>query len=196
MDDVFLKILNMSITASWLLPAVFLARLLLKKAPKRMTFLFWAMAAIRLIFPFSLPSIFSLIPSAETIPAGIALMHRPAIASGIPIVNQAINPIIADTFTPEATASANPLQIVIPLAAIVWVAGIAVMLLYALISYLRLKKTVAASLPLQDAAGRIMVCDEIASPFILGIFRPAIYVPSSMGGETLDYVIAHENAHQ
>ena len=195
MTDVFLKILNMSITASWLLLAVFLVRLLLKKAPKWVSGVFWAMAALRLIIPFSLPSELSLIPSTETIPADIALMHRPAISSGLELVNQAVNPLVADSFTPDPATSANPLQIVLPIAALIWLIGIAVLLLYALVSFLRLKKTVAASLPLDTAAGRVMACDDIPSPFILGLFRPVIYVPSSMSGESLAYVLAHENAH-
>lgn len=195
MTDVFLKILNMSITASWLLLAVFLVRLLLKKAPKWVSGVFWAMAALRLIVPFSLPSELSLIPSTETIPPDIALMPRPAISSGLEIVNQAVNPLVADSFTPDPATSANPLQIVLPIAALIWLTGIAVLLLYALVSFLRLKKTVAASLPLDTSAGRVMACDDISSPFILGLFRPVIYVPSSMNGESLDYVLAHENAH-
>lgn len=195
MTDVFLKILNMSITASWLLLAVFLVRLLLKKAPKWVSGVFWAMAALRLIIPFSLPSELSLIPSTETIPPDIALMPRPAISSGLELVNQAVNPLVADSFTPDPATSANPLQIVLPIAALIWLTGIAVLLLYALVSFLRLKKTVAASLPLDTSAGRVMACDDISSPFILGLFRPVIYVPSSMNGESLDYVLAHENAH-
>ena len=107
MTDVFLKILNMSITASWLLLAVFLVRLLLKKAPKWVSGVFWAMAALRLIIPFSLPSELSLIPSTETIPPDIALMPRPAISSGLEIVNQAVNPLVADSFTPDPATSAT-----------------------------------------------------------------------------------------
>lgn len=188
----FLKILNMSITASWLILAVILARFLLKKAPKWTACLLWTMVAIRLICPISFESVFSLIPSGETIPADIAMVRSPAISSGITIVNEAVNPLLSASFTPDPTSSANPLQIVIPVAALVWVAGIAALLIYALVSYLKLKKTVSASLPLE---GRIMVCDEVKAPFILGVFRPVIYVPSSMRGETLDHVIRHETAH-
>ena len=195
MTDVFLKILNMSITASWLLLAVFLVRLLLKKAPKWVSGVFWAMAALRLIIPFSLPSELSLIPSTETIPPDIALMHRPAITSGLELVNQAVNPLVSESFTPDPLTSANPLQIVLPIAALIWLTGIAVLLLYAFVSFLRLKKTVAASLPLDTSAGRVMACDDLPSPFILGLFRPVIYVPSSMSDESLAYVLAHENAH-
>ena len=192
MSAVFLKLLNMSITAGWLILAVILARLLLKKAPRWIVCLLWALAAVRLICPFSFQSVFSLIPSSETVPSDIALTRSPAIDSGIVVIDDAVNPVIADSFTPDPGSSANPLQIVIPLAAAIWIAGIACFLIYALLSWRKLKRTVSASVPLE---GRIMACDDIETPFILGVFRPVVYVPSSMSGETLDQVIRHETAH-
>ncbi|MBR6951656.1 MAG: hypothetical protein IKH56_08015 [Oscillospiraceae bacterium] len=192
MSTVFLKILNMSITASWLILAVVLVRLLLKKAPKWIPCLLWGLVAIRLVCPFSFGSIFSLIPSNETIPTNITVQQEPAINSGITIVNDVINPVIAESFTPAPTDSVNPLQIIIPVAAIVWVSGIVIMLAYALISYIKLKKTVSVCVPVGE---RILSCDEVKAPFILGVFKPIIYVPSSMSGETLDLVIRHETAH-
>lgn len=192
MSTVFLKILNMSITASWLILAVVLVRLLLKKAPKWIPCLLWGLVAIRLVCPFSFGSIFSLIPSSETIPTNITVQQEPAINSGITIVNDVINPVIAESFTPAPTDSVNPLQIIIPVAAIVWVSGIVIMLAYALISYIKLKKTVSVCVPVGE---RILSCDEVKAPFILGVFKPIIYVPSSMSGETLDLVIRHETAH-
>ena len=192
MSAVFLKILNMSITASWLILAVVLVRLLLKKAPKWIPCLLWGLVAIRLICPFSFESVFSVIPSSETIPVNIAEQHEPAISSGITIVNEVVNPVVAESFTPAPTDSANPLQIIIPVAAIVWISGIVIMLAYLLISYIKLKKTVSVCVPVRE---RILSCDEVKAPFILGVFRPVIYVPSSMTGETLDLVIRHETAH-
>ena len=192
MSAVFLKVLNMSMTASWLILAVVLTRLILKKAPKWIPCLLWGLVAIRLICPFSFESVLSLIPSSETIPANIALQPEPAINSGITIVNEAVNPVVAESFTPAPTDSANPLQIVIPVAAILWIAGIVIMLGYALISYLKLKKSLSVCVP---AGERILACDEVKAPFILGVFRPVIYVPSSMSGKTLAHVIRHEKAH-
>jgi Antirepressor regulating drug resistance, predicted signal transduction N-terminal membrane component len=192
MSAVFLKILNMSITASWLILAVVLVRLLLKKAPKWIPCLLWGLVAIRLICPFSFGSIFSLIPSSETIPTNITVQQEPAINSGITAVNDIINPVIAESFTPVPTDSVNPLQIIIPVAAIVWISGIVIMLAYALFSYIKLKKTVSVCMPVSK---RILSCDEVKAPFILGVFKPVIYVPSSMSGETLDLVIRHEIAH-
>ena len=192
MSSVFLKTVNMSIAAGWLILAVILARMLLKKAPKWIPCLLWGLVAIRLICPFSFASIFSFIPSSETIPANIALQQVPAIQSGITAVDEFINPVIAESFTPSPAASVNPLQVIIPIAAIVWIAGIVIMLAYALISCIKLKKTVSVCVPVEE---RILACDEVKAPFILGAFRPVIYVPSSMTGETLDLVIRHETAH-
>jgi len=192
MSAVFLKTLNMSITASWLILAVIVARKLLKTAPKWIACLLWGMVAVRLVCPVSFESIFSMVPSAEPIPAGIAYQARPAVNTGISIVNDVVNPVIATSFTPDPGDSANPLQIVIPIAAAIWIAGIFILLAYALISYMKLRKTVAICLP---ADGNVFACDEIDTPFILGIFRPEIYVPSSVRGETLDQVLLHENAH-
>ena len=192
MSAAFLKLLNLSITASWLILAVILVRFLLKKAPKWISCVLWALVAIRLICPFSLESALSLIPSSETIPSNIEMMQKPAIDSGITAINEAVNPAISHSFAPDPMTSANPLQIVIPVLSIVWIAGMAAMLLYALISYIRLKKSVGASVPVRD---NILACDEVKSPFILGIIKPLIYVPSSMEGETLGYVITHESAH-
>jgi len=192
MTAVFLKTVNMSITASWLILAVIPLRLFLKKAPKWIPCLLWGYVAIRLICPFSFESILSLIPSSETIPVNITVQQEPAINSGIAAVNELINPVIAESFTPSPAASVNPLQVIIPAAAIMWISGIVIMLAYALVSYKKLKKTVSVCVPVSEG---ILSCDEVKVPFILGVFRPVIYVPSSMTGETLDLVIRHETAH-
>ena len=192
MSAVFLKILNMSITASWLILAVVLARMLLKKAPKWISCLLWGLVAIRLFCPFSFESNLSLIPNSETIPSDIAIQQKPAIDFGIKSFNEAINPIIAESFTPDPVSSVNPLQIVIPVLAIVWIAGILIMLAYALISYMKLKKTVSVCV---SAGEKVFACDDVETPFILGVFKPKIYIPSSMEGDTLVHVIRHEKAH-
>ena len=193
MSMVFLKILNMSIAAGWLILAAVFLRLLLRKAPRKIVCLFWGLAGLRLVLPVSIRSLFSLIPSRDTVPADIALSPAPAIDSGIPAVNSAVNPIIGSFAPdPQTVASVNPLQVIIPAAAIIWLAGACAMLLYTLISYLKMRRTVAAAVP---AGGRVYACDEVDSPFILGVFRPRIYIPSAMEGETLAAVLAHEEMH-
>ena len=192
MSTVFLKAVNLSIKAGWLILAVILVRFLFGKAPKRIHCILWALVALRLICPFAWESSLSLIPSRETVPGNIEMMENPAIDSGIRLINETVNPVIADRFTPDPLSSANPLQLLLPVLSLLWIAGIAGMLLYALISYIRLKKSVGASIPF---AGNVFACDEVPSPFLLGVLHPLIYVPSSLEGEALEYVITHERAH-
>lgn len=192
MDAVFLKLLNMSITASWLILAIVVLRVLLKKAPKAILCVLWALVGIRLVCPFSVESVLSLIPSSETVSPDIVYSHAPVISSGVPAINHAINPIISSSFTPGPAESANPLQIWISAASIVWIAGVAALLLYGVISYLRLRRRVNAAMPLRDT---VWLCDEIKTPFILGIVNPRIYLLSDIDEQKIGYVVAHENAH-
>lgn len=192
MEAVFLKMFNMSITASWLILAVILIRFVFKKAPKWLNCALWALVAVRLICPFSFESVLSLIPSAETVPENIGYSDLPSINSGISSVNQAVNPIISQNFAPDYTESVNPMQIVTAASSVIWLVGVAVLLIYSLVSYIQIRKKVKISMPL---SGNILLCDSIASPFILGIFKPKIYLPSAMPEEQRQYVIAHEKAH-
>lgn len=123
MSLIFLHMLNLSITASWFILAVVIVRPLLKKAPKWINCALWALVGIRLICPFSFESAMSLIPSSEVVPYDIELCANPTIDSGIPTMNRVINPLIAGSFTPNPLASANPLQIVLPVVSVIWMAG-------------------------------------------------------------------------
>lgn len=192
MSDLFLSVLNLSLTAGWLILAVVILRWMLKKAPRWITCLLWALVAIRLICPISINSELSLIPSSEPISHDITMDRDPAINSGITSINNVINSIIADHFTPNAVASVNPLQILISVLSVIWIIGIVVLSIYAVISFVKLRKSVGASIVLDK---NVLACDEVKSPFILGVVKPVIYVPSSMSGEALDYVIKHEITH-
>lgn len=128
METIFLKILNMSITASWLVLAIIMLRLLLKKAPKAITVIMWALVGIRLVCPFSLESVLSLIPSAETVPENIIYSQTPTIQSSIPIFNSTVNPIIWESLAPEVGASFNPMQIIVYITSLVWIVGMIAML--------------------------------------------------------------------
>ena len=193
MTEVFLKLINMSITAGWIVLAVILLRFLLKKAPKAITCMLWALVAIRLVFPFSIESVISLIPSAKTVPEEIVYAREPVINSGVPIINQAVNPIITHSFAPPNTlTSINPIQVFLAVAANLWILGMIAMVLYAAISYLRLRKQIAEAVETEKG---IFVCDRISTPFILGIFRPRIILPSAMVEADREYVLAHEHAH-
>lgn len=192
MSELFLKIVNMSISAGWLVLAVLALRLVLKKAPKWSIVVLWGIVAVRLLFPFSIESALSLIPSAETVAPEIMMQWSPTIDSGVPIINNTLNPIISETFAPAPISSANPLQVLIPLSAIAWLIGIFLLLMYTLISYLRLRSKVRTAVRLQD---NIYQSERINSPFVFGVIKPKIYLPLSVNGEAAESVIAHEKAH-
>lgn len=182
----------MSISASWIVLAVLLLRLLLKKAPKWITVLLWGIVAIRLICPFSIESVMSLIPSAETISPEIMMDRNPEINSGVPIINNVVNPIISESFTPDPATSANPLQLWIPTFAIIWIVGIMGLVLYTIISYIRVKRKIGTAILLRD---NIFQSENVISPFVLGIIKPKIYLPFNMNEQDMEHVIAHEQAH-
>lgn len=192
MSQLFLKIVNMSISAGWLVLAVLLLRALLKKAPKWISVLLWGIVALRLLCPFSIESALSLVPSAQTIPAHIGMDATPAIDSGISAINRAVNPMLGRINTPAAGDSANPLQITLAIAAGVWVLGVAAMVLYTAVSYLRLRRKVHTAVLYRD---NIFQSENVSSPFVLGVLRPKIYLPFHLAGQELEHVIAHEQAH-
>lgn len=191
MAEIFQKALNMSIAAGWLILAVIALRLLLRRAPKRFRLLLWAVVGLRLALPWSIESALSLIPSAQTLPEGIMLERAPVLDTGISALNGAINPGFTAAFTPELGASANPLQVLLPIAAALWMLGAAAMLLWALVSWLRLRKRAREAVRLEE---NVYEC-EIASPFVLGLFRPRIYLPFSLENGERELVLAHERAH-
>ena len=192
MESLFIKLLNNSISAGWLVFAVLLARLLLKKAPKKFRCALWGLVGLRLALPVRLQSVFSLIPSAVTVSENIMLDPTPTVNSGISALDSAVNPVVAASFTPEPWASANPLQILIFAASVLWLAGLAALLLYSAVSWLRLRRRVAESVPLRS---NIRLCHRVDSPFVLGIFKPRIYLPLGMDEGSMELVIAHEQAH-
>ena len=192
MNELFLKIINMSISASWLVLAVLILRLVLKKAPKWVNVLLWGIVAVRLICPFSFESALSLIPSAETIPLNIGMDTTPTINSGINAINNAVNPIISQSNTPMAGASVNPLQITIGIYEYIWIFGMIALALYTAISYWRLSRKVDTAVRYKD---NIFQSENVNSPFVLGIIKPRIYLPFNMNGQDLEYVVAHEQAH-
>lgn len=192
MTKIFLNLANLSITAGYLILAVLILRLILRRLPKNLLLWLWGLVGLRLILPFSLESALSLIPRARPIPMDIAYSPSPAIDSGVAVIDRAVNPVMAESLTPAAWASVNPMQIVLTIASIIWLAGVAVMLLYAAFSYCRLSRKCAVSLPLGDNR---YLCDGIQTPFVLGIVRPKIYLPSGMAQENQTYVLRHETAH-
>ena len=192
MSELFLKIVNMSISASWVVIAVLTLRFCLKKAPKWVNVLLWGIVAVRMVFPFSIESVLSLIPSAETISPSIMMEQSPSVQTGVPALNHVINPVISGSFTPAPGASANPLQIWIPVLAGIWLFGIAALFLYSAVSYWRLRRKVCEAVILR---GNIYQSEKVCSPFVLGIIRPKIYLPYHMDSREVGHVIAHEQTH-
>ena len=192
MSEAFLKIVNMSISAGWLVLTVLILRLILKKAPKWINVLLWGIVALRLICPFSIESALSLIPSQETISPEIMMDWTPEISTGIESLDQVVNPVISTSFAPEPSASANPLQILIPITANIWLLGVLVMLIYTAVSYISLQRKLRTAVILRNS---IFQCETVQSPFVLGVFRPRIYLPYAIEGQNLYHVVAHEQAH-
>lgn len=192
MSQFFLQILNMSISASYIILAVLLLRLLLKKAPKWIPLALWGIVAVRLLCPIQPESVFSLIPHAQPISPDIMTDQTPAINTGLTTLNTVVNPFIGKAFTPAPGDSANPLQIWIPIAAAVWAVGMATMLIYMAVSYQKLKKTVSTAVLLQD---NIYQSETVAFPFVLGLIKPRIYLPFDMSEQSMAHVVAHEDCH-
>ena len=197
MGDIFLQLLNMSITAGWLVLAVLAVRFLFRNMPKWICCLLWAAVALRLLVPFSIESPFSLQPSAQPIQSttvidGGVKTYVPSIDSRVSFVENRVNPALRDTFAYQESESAAPVQIVTEIAGYIWLVGMAVLLIYALAGVIRLHRSVREAIRYRDNS---YVCDAVTTPFLLGVFRPRIYLPSALPQTEMDYVLAHERAH-
>lgn len=192
MENIFLTFFNLSINAGWVVLAVVLLRFLLKKAPKWVHCVLWSIVGIRLVLPFSLESVFSLLPSKQFIAPSALYEISPTVDSGFVSVNEVINPVISGALASSAENSVNPLQVITIIAAYLWIIGIIVMCLYTLYTYVSLKRKVGTATKLTDS---IYQSENVPSPFILGVVRPKIYLPYNIGEKAREYVIAHEKAH-
>lgn len=193
MADAFLKVLNMSISAGWLILAVVLIRLIIKKAPKWVNPLLWGIVALRLVWPFSIESAFSLIPSAETVSAqAVRYSSEQVIRSGVDIIDKAVNPLIIRNFAPNEVSSVNPLYALGFILAVIWLIGIAVLIIYALVSWVGLRRRVSTAVRLEDG---VYQSENVDSPFVMGVLNPKIYLPFNMDSRSMEFVLAHERAH-
>ncbi len=192
MSDLFVSVVNMSIAAGWIVLAVVMLRLLLKKAPKWITVLLWGIVAVRLVCPFSVESMLSLIPSAQTVSPHVMTEQVPYIDSGVPIINDTVNPIIEETLSALPETDQAPLQRLVPFLAWAWAIGVAAMLLYTVFSYWRVRSKIGTAVLLRD---NIYQSETVVSPFVLGFFTPKIYLPFAMNAKNREHVIAHECAH-
>lgn len=192
MDDVFLKLVNLSISASWLILAVLVLRVVLKKAPKWVMPLLWGVVALRLVCLFSIESALSLIPSAETIPSEIVTETREPVLYEQATLDIVTNPTLPSAAEVPVGVSRQQAQVDFNIYSVLWLAGMAALLVHALVSAGRLKRKLATAILLRD---NIYESEFVDSPFVFGVVKPNIYLPMHMDEGTAAYVIAHEHAH-
>lgn len=192
MDDVFLKLVNLSISASWLILAVLVLRFVLKKAPKWVMPLLWGVVALRLVCLFSIESALSLIPSAETIPSEIVTETREPVLYEQATLDIVTNPTLPSAAEVPVGVSRQQAQVDFNIYSVLWLAGMAALLVHALVSAGRLKRKLATAILLRD---NIYESEFVDSPFVFGVVKPNIYLPMHMDEGTAAYVIAHEHAH-
>lgn len=192
MDDVFLKLVNLSISASWLILAVLVLRVVLKKAPKWVMPLLWGVVALRLVCLFSIESALSLIPSAETIPSEIVTETREPVLYEQATLDIVTNPTLPSAAEVPVGVSRQQAQVDFNIYSVLWFAGMAALLVHALVSAGKLKRKLATAILLRD---NIYESEFVDSPFVFGVVKPNIYLPMHMDEETAAYVIAHERAH-
>ncbi len=201
LNDIFIKLLNMSITASYVIIIIMAVRFFFRKLPKKYSYFLWIIAGLRLIFPFSLTSAFSFFNLnnfakvnsgtnlQEYIPLDIGFADTPTIDTGVSVLNKTVN-----YFLPPAqnTNSINPLQIVLFFAVIIWLIGITLIIGYEIFLYFRTKKLVKKAVLYKD---NIYECDNIPTPFVTGIVSPKIYIPFRLKEPELSLILHHENYH-
>ena len=191
MESLFLSLWNRSVAAGWLILAVIVLRLVLQKAPKSIRPWLWALVGVRLVVPRFGQSPLSLLPSAETIPQASLTMDAFYVQSGIAAFNSVVNEQLVDYYETTNLPTGYTRSFAYVCAA-VWLAGMVLMVLWALGSYLRLRRRVAEAVPEGDG---VWICDRIDSPFLLGLFRPRVYLPVGLDKASRTYVLAHERAH-
>lgn len=198
METIFRTVLNMSITGAYIAAAIMFIRLFMKKLPKKYSYALWSILGIRLLCPFSFSSaasLFNLIrpETAENrmtyIPDNIAHSPSPAVTISVPEVNEAINNSLP---APVPEYSADPMQIIMSVCSVIWLVGVAAMLIYTAVSFIRVWRLVRDSEHLRD---NIYLCDNIGSPFVFGYIRPRIYIPGGVSEKDIEYIAAHENTH-
>jgi len=197
MTELFYTILNMSISASVLVLVVLLLRLLFRKAPKWVAVLLWGLVAVRLLCPFALETPFSLMPKTEWITEDTSYNNENTNFDSVAPEHITPDPNFADNvnvhYYPlephiEIHRGVNPVFVL----NCVWLAGIAVMLVYMFVSYICVYRRIRGAKQFKD---NIYTSEAVSSPFVLGLIRPRIYLPEKMDAVSMSYVIAHEEAH-
>lgn len=194
--QLFIHVFQMSIAASYLILAVVVARLLLRKAPKGYMGVLWLFVAVKLLCPFTVESVFSLLPSESIVEQEILYSSEPEINTSIPKVNETVNQNQAQNFSTESQNSINKWQLLVIIISYLWIVGIVAMFTYLFISWHRIQRKVREAVPREEGGLKYYICDRIDSPFLFGIITPKIYIPVGLRKEDLMYVLQHENAHK
>lgn len=192
MSEAFIGFLNRSLAAGWLVLVLLLLRPLLKKTPKWLMPFFWGLVALRLVSPFSLTSVLSLIPSAQVLSPENVQFETPALTTGIQALDEAVNPFLAENLSPAPGASVNPLYVWMQVLGILWAVVTCGLLLYAVVQYLLLKRKLTTAVLVQE---RVYESEAVSSPFLLGFIHPIVYLPVGLRESARSYVIAHEKSH-
>lgn len=192
MNQIFITLVNGSYAAGWLVLALVLLRPLIKRAPRWISVALWGLVALRLVCPVFPESSLSLVPSAQVIVPEVLTGASPSIQSGIPAVDEAIDPVVQEFFTPGIGDSVDPLQVWLPVCAGIWCLGVLAMGVYAVVSWLLLKRRVCAAVLLRD---NIYQSEWIRTPFVLGLLKPRIYLPFGTPEGNMEHILAHERSH-
>lgn len=194
MDSLFITILNNAIVASWLIAAIILLRLVFKKVPKWVHCMLWILVAVKLLLPINIETPFGFLPKTKPIPENITVAEVPTVDTGISGIDESINFTLAKNMSRDNIeyVTVTPMGVYMYIASLIWLTGIIIMLAYFIISFLVIRHKVSASI---RTASNIYECDEIVSPFILGLISPKIYLPSGLDARVKECVIAHENVH-
>lgn len=190
LTKLFLQILNMSFTASFVIVIIVAARFLLKKAPRAISYALWGVALFRLLCPFSFESAVSLLPvKANPIPQGFVYQQLPRIETGIGFIDQSVNSVL-----PAATpaASMNPVQGLVAIGTFLWICGVAALAVYSVASLLALRRRLHGAVCQE---GNIYLANGFASPFVMGVLRPKIYLPGNLTEDEKRYILLHEQTH-
>ena len=191
LDKLFISVLNMNLIGSYAIVFVLIARLLLKKTPKIFSYALWGIVLFRLLCPVSFESVLSLMPTGKApIPQDIIYNTAPQISTGVGIIDNSINHMLP--MQGNVVNSVNPIQIWLFIGTVIWIVGILAMLIYSIVAFVRLKRCLIAATPLKE---NIHLVDHISSPFVMGLFKSKIYLPSSLTDTEKDFIIAHEICH-
>ena len=206
LDTVFLKILDMSLAASLVIAVVLVARLCLKRAPKVISYALWAIVLFRLLCPVTVESAMSVLPEMESVSRDYTLTNEPITVVGATeaayrlagdVLNGGIDMQHVRTTEKNVSggtdyASASPKEVILLFGQYVWLAGIAVMLIRAIVQTVKLRRRLVGAVPMGKG---VFLADHIDSPFVMGLIRPNVYLPSALRESEREYILLHERHH-